>query len=143
MVLLCSIGGESTTVTLCPGSVHRLNSSIIFTAPSQTLTTLGNPKDRNRAMLVVDGEDLACAIRYVTSIRIELKANMRIRADCKQCSHAMIRSLVIDGNRPQLLRIPKGDALIEVGNAESQTVRDCKLYEPRSVKTFSHDVAQH
>ncbi|OXB37448.1 hypothetical protein LQV05_003528 [Cryptococcus neoformans] len=110
-----ALGGEGTTVTLCPGSVHRLNSSIIFTAPSQTLTTLGNPKDRNRAMLVVDGEDLACAIR----------------ADCKQCSHAMIRSLVIDGNRPQLLRIPKGDALIEVGNAESQTVRDCKLYEPR------------
>lgn len=123
--------------------MHRLNSSIIFTAPSQTLTTLGNPKDRNRAMLVVDGEDVASAIKYVTSLYIGLTTNKRTRADCKQCSHAMIRSLVIDGNRPQLLRIPKGDALIELGNAESQTVRDCKLYEPRSVQTFSYNVTRH
>lgn len=39
----------------------------------------------------------------------------------------------MDGNRPQLLRIKKGDALIEIGNAEGQTVRDCRLYEPRCV----------
>lgn len=92
---------------------------------------------------MVDGEDVASAIKYVTSLYIGLTTNMRIRADCKQCSHAMIRSLVIDGNRPQLLRIPKGDALIELGNAESQTVRDCKLYEPRSVQTFSYNVTRH
>ncbi|WVN85033.1 uncharacterized protein L203_100174 [Cryptococcus depauperatus CBS 7841] len=110
-----SSGGEGTVVSLCPGSVHRLNSSIVFTSPRQTLTTLGNLKDGERAMLVVEGEELASAIR----------------ADCQQCSFAVIRSLIIDGNRPQLLRVPKGDALVEIGNAESQTVRDCRLYEPR------------
>ncbi|KAK8858564.1 hypothetical protein IAR55_002793 [Kwoniella newhampshirensis] len=109
------LGGTGTTVTLCPGSVHRLNSSIVFTSERQTITTLGNPKNRDRALLIVEGADLATAIK----------------ADCQQCSHAMIRSLVIDGNRPILLRVVKGDALIEAGNAESQTVRDCKLYEPR------------
>ncbi|WVQ96691.1 hypothetical protein IAU59_003797 [Kwoniella sp. CBS 9459] len=108
-------GGRGAVVTLCAGSVHRLNSSIVFTAEQQTLTTENHEKGRDRAMLIVDGPDLAAAIR----------------ADCQQCSHAVIRSLIIDGNRPQLLRIPKGDALIEIGNAESQTVRDCKLYEPR------------
>lgn len=53
------------------------------------------------------------------------------RADCDTCSYATIQSLIVDGNRPQLLRIPKGDALIETGNGEGQTVRDCRLYEPR------------
>ncbi|OCF33473.1 hypothetical protein I316_04894 [Kwoniella heveanensis BCC8398] len=108
-------GGKGAVVTLCAGSVHRLNSSITFTAEQQTLTTENNEKGRDRAMLIVEGPDLAAAVR----------------ADCQQCSHAVIRSLIVDGNRPQLLRIPKGDALIEIGNAESQTVRDCKLYEPR------------
>ncbi|WWD18457.1 hypothetical protein CI109_102909 [Kwoniella shandongensis] len=108
-------GGTGTTVTLCPGSVHRLNSSIVFTSERQTITTEGNPKGRERALLIVEGANVATAIK----------------ADCQQCSYAMIRSLEIDGNRPIMLRIVKGDALIEVGNAESQTVRDCKLYEPR------------
>jgi hypothetical protein len=31
------------------------------------------------------------------------------------------------------LRIPKGAALIETGNGEGHTVKDCKLYEPRWV----------
>jgi hypothetical protein len=55
------------------------------------------------------------------------------RADCDTCSHSTIESLIIDGNRPQLLRIPKGGALIETGNGEGQTVRNCRLYEPRYV----------
>ncbi|WWC88573.1 uncharacterized protein L201_003485 [Kwoniella dendrophila CBS 6074] len=108
-------GGYGTTVTLCAGSVHRLNSSILFTAEKQTITTENNEKGRDRAMLIVEGIDQSAAIR----------------ADCQQCSFATIKSLIIDGNRPQLLRIPKGDALIEIGNAERQVVKDCKLYEPR------------
>ncbi|WWC96110.1 hypothetical protein V866_002977 [Kwoniella sp. B9012] len=110
-----SRGGAGTTVTLCSGSVHRLNSSILFTAEKQTLTTENDEKGLNRATLIVEGPDQSAAIR----------------ADCQQCSYATIKSLVVDGNRPQLLRLPKGDALIEVGNAERQIVRDCKLYEPR------------
>jgi hypothetical protein len=41
--------------------------------------------------------------------------------------------LVIDGNRPLLLRVPMGEALVELGNANGQLVENCKLYEPRSV----------
>ena len=62
------------------------------------------------------------------------------RADCDTCSHSTIESLIIDGNRPQLLRIPKGGALIETGNGEGQTVRNCRLYEPRLV-TLLFEVA--
>ena len=60
-------GGKGATVTLCPGSVHRLNESIAFTAPRQTLTTEGDPKGRERAMLIVEGELLASAVLYVIS----------------------------------------------------------------------------
>ncbi|ORY28451.1 pectin lyase fold/virulence factor [Naematelia encephala] len=108
-------GGKSATVTLCPGSVHRLNATIFFTASRQTLTTEGDPKDRNRALLIVEGKDQAIAIQ----------------ADCKACGFATIKSIVVDGNRPQLFRVPMGQALVEMGNADGQTIRDCRLYEPR------------
>ncbi|KAK4689550.1 hypothetical protein P7C73_g574, partial [Tremellales sp. Uapishka_1] len=108
-------GGKGTLVALCPGSVHRLQAPIIFTAPQQTLTTEGNVKGRERAMLIVEGAEQATAIR----------------ADCAKCSYSTIRSLVVDGNRPQMLRLNHAEALLALGNAEGQTVRDCRLYEPR------------
>lgn len=37
----------------------------------------------------------------------------------------------MDGNRPQLLRVVGGEALLELGNANDQSVEHCKLYEPR------------
>ena len=61
-------GGKGAVVTLCPGSVHRLNASIAFTAGRQTLTTEGDPKGRERAMLIVEGEQLATAIEYVLNL---------------------------------------------------------------------------
>ena len=59
------IGGKSTTVTLCPGSTHRLKSPIVFTAPHQSLATEGNPLGRERALIIVEGEDQAVAIKCV------------------------------------------------------------------------------
>ena len=50
-------------VSLCPGSVHNLKSAIIFTAARQTLTTEGNPKGRERAMLIVEGAEQSVAIQ--------------------------------------------------------------------------------
>lgn len=108
-------GGAHTTVSLCPGSVHNLYNPIKFVAASQTLTTEGDRKDHLRALLIVRGENQATAIK----------------ADCAQCSGGQIRSLQVDGNRPMLLRVPKGGALLELGNSERQTVRDCRLWEPR------------
>jgi hypothetical protein len=54
-----------------------------------------------------------------------------VRADCDHCSFATVQSLIIYGKRPQKLRITKGGALIETGNGEGQTVKNCRLYEPR------------
>ena len=59
------IGGKGAIVTLCQGSTHRIHSPIMFTTSRQTLTTEGNPKDRERAMLVVEGEDQAVAVKWV------------------------------------------------------------------------------
>lgn len=56
---------------------------------------------------------------------------LTLSADCKQCSQATISNLIIDGNRPQLLRVPRGEALIETGNAYDQKVTGCRLFEPR------------
>lgn len=55
-------GGKGAIVSLCPGSVHRLNESIAMTAGRQTLTTEGDPKGRERAMIIVEGANLASAI---------------------------------------------------------------------------------
>jgi hypothetical protein len=56
------------------------------------------------------------------------------RADCRHCNKVNIKSLIIDGNRPELLRIKQGDALVELGNAHSQTIKDCRILEPRLVQ---------
>lgn len=51
--------------------------------------------------------------------------------DCQGCDWLTVSDLIVDGNRPQLLRIPKGEALIAMGNAEGHHVTGCRLYEPR------------
>ena len=97
---------------------------------TQTITTQGNPKGRERALLIVEGENQAVAIKFVpTAERSSLV--LINRADCRECSWATIRSLIVDGNRPLLLRVPKGGGLLELGNSEGQTVKDCRLFEPR------------
>lgn len=89
----------------------------------------GEGADSRRGRAAGDGHHVSlCFCVYSASLHgCELTA----RADCDDCSFATISSLEVDGNRPQLLRIKKGDALIEIGNAEGQVVRDCRLYEPR------------
>jgi len=43
-----------------------LKNPITFTKARQTLTTEGNPKGRDRAMLIVEGENQAVAIKWVS-----------------------------------------------------------------------------
>lgn len=52
-------------------------------------------------------------------------------ADCQGCDGLTLSNLIVDGNRPQMLRVPGGEALIEMGNAEGHRVTGCRLYEPR------------
>ena len=58
-------GGSATTVQLCPGSTHILHEPILFTSSRQSITTEGNPKGRDRAMLVVKGMNQSVAIKWV------------------------------------------------------------------------------
>ncbi|KAG8875167.1 hypothetical protein FRB98_008055, partial [Tulasnella sp. 332] len=114
-------GGRGTRVSLCQGSIFRLqHSSIVFTAEAQELYTEGYPDGRYRAMLVIEGANLATAVK----------------GDCKACNNIAIRHLIVDGNRPALLRVKKGTALIELGNAENQIVQGCRLYDTRSWSTL-------
>ncbi|GHJ83770.1 hypothetical protein NliqN6_0172 [Naganishia liquefaciens] len=109
-------GGQGTVVKLCAGSVHRMQEPVVMTAKGQVLETEGGGGEGwGRALLVVEGEE----------------QSMAVKADCTACTNISIRSLVIDGNRPLLLRVPKGEALVEMGNADGQEIRDCRLIEPR------------
>ncbi|KAG8872141.1 hypothetical protein FRB97_007999, partial [Tulasnella sp. 331] len=89
-------------------------------AKAQELYTEGYPDGRYRAMLVIEGANLATAVK----------------GDCKACNNIAIRHLIVDGNRPALLRVKKGTALIELGNAENQIVQGCRLYDTRSWSTL-------
>ncbi|KAG8966672.1 hypothetical protein FRC03_011507 [Tulasnella sp. 419] len=108
-------GGPGAKVALCQGAIFRLNNSIVFRHEEQELFTEGFPEGDRRAMLLVEGEDLA----------------MAIKGDCNECNGIQLQNLIIDGNRPNLLRIKKGSALVEMGNANNQIVRGCRIYEPR------------
>ena len=61
-------GGKGTTVTLCKNSVHRLRNPVVFTAARQTLTTEGNPTGRERALLIVEGEEQSAAIQSAAAL---------------------------------------------------------------------------
>ena len=102
-------------------------------------------------MLLVEGQNQSMAIKCVVStdrrtgvLSLELTAVARclpppphlstrpaLRGDCISCSGVTIKDLIIDGNRPLMLRMPMGEALVELGNSNNQHVETCKLYEPR------------
>ncbi len=63
IMMLGFTGGADTNVQLCPGSMHRLQSPIFFTASGQVLTTEGDPTDRMRAMILVEGETQSVAVQ--------------------------------------------------------------------------------
>ncbi|KAG8991722.1 hypothetical protein FRB94_012283 [Tulasnella sp. JGI-2019a] len=110
-------GGEGQRVNLCQGSVFRLQRDpIVFTAASQEIYSEGYAGGRHRAMLIVEGANLTTAIK----------------GDCEDCNGIAIRNLIIDGNRPALLRVRKGTALVEIGNAANQVVQGCRIYDPRA-----------
>ena len=56
-------GGRGTQVALCPRSLFRLQSPILFTAEDQALYTEGYPTDESRAMLIVEGQNQSMAIK--------------------------------------------------------------------------------
>ncbi|GAA5906473.1 hypothetical protein JCM6882_004445 [Rhodosporidiobolus microsporus] len=109
-------GGAGTTVELCPGTKINLQNAIFFTAADQVLTTQGNPTDSTRATITVTGEDQSCAIY----------------AACDACSNVSVQNIQVAGSRDTLGRIFDGIGLLEMGgNTVGQTVKNCKIWEPR------------
>ncbi|MBW0488853.1 hypothetical protein O181_028568 [Austropuccinia psidii MF-1] len=113
-------GGQSATVLLCQGARLNLNNAIRFSAPNQSLYTVGRPLSTQRAALVVMGKNMSTAIVGA----------------CKACSGAHLGFVEIDGNRKNLGWIdPRrgGGALLEFGgDARDQTIEFVRAYDPRS-----------
>ena len=110
-------GGPSTKVLLCPSKTYRLKTPIVFTAADQELATEGYPTGPDRATVLIAG-DFATAIQ----------------GDCRRCAHVAIKSLVIDGNRKGLGRIPEdgvSTGLVILGGTDGQVVQNCWMKEPR------------
>jgi hypothetical protein len=120
----CLAGGDDATlqaaldisldVYLCPGAVFRLNDTVVFKQPDQSLATQGNPTEKRQALLIVTGADQATALRSRTS-------------------GTHIHHLRIDGQRRVLGRLPKGGALIEVGGSGVKDVKidHVRAFDPR------------
>lgn len=88
-------------------------------ARSRELTVLslstGNPTDDTRAKLVVTGADQACAIV----------------STCQGCDNVVVQNIQVAGQR-DVLGYNNGVALLEMGGDNmGQTVKNCKLWEPR------------
>lgn len=133
-------GGPGTVVELCPGATIKLKNPVYFSAANQVLTTqgasrlaspgfetwlgreltlllpaAGNPTDNSRATLVVTGQDQACAIFGA----------------CQGCDNVVVESVQVAGQR-DVLGFNNGPALLELGGDNvGQTVKNCKLWEPR------------
>ncbi len=113
--------------TLCPNSKFLLSAPVKFTAPNQSIITMGAPIDNSRAILRVNGAAQATAINAIGRSGIK------------------IMNIIVDGSRPALGRLASGAALIEIGGyASGQVVRNVHAYEPRGWSTlhiFEGDVA--
>ena len=113
---LLSMGGMGTVVSLCPNTVFNLTYPIDFTAADQEISTAAYPTDPSRAMFVVTGA----------------AQSMAIDGSCSGCSGIKLLNIQVNGNRPNLGRIAKGSALIEMGGQVSgQLVQYVHSFEPR------------
>ncbi|ORX36427.1 hypothetical protein BD324DRAFT_602175 [Kockovaella imperatae] len=110
-------GGAGKQVFLCPSRIYRLREPIIFTAADQELATQGYPTGSERAILEV-ADDFATAIQ----------------GDCRRCARTKIKSVIVDGGRKALGRIPphrESTGLVVIGGNEGQAIQHCSLRDPR------------
>lgn len=118
---LLSDGGPGTRIQLCQGQTYPITGPIFFTAKDQEISTEGYPQDdAQKARIVLAdsaGSDIATAVQ----------------GDCRRCARVAIKNVIIDGNRRKLGRIveTEGTALVLLGNNEGQSIRNCRVVDPR------------
>ncbi|GAA5986864.1 hypothetical protein JCM10908_000930 [Rhodotorula pacifica] len=105
---LFRLGGADKEIALCPLAlviVDPHKEPIKFTAPRQSLYTLGLPKDSRRATIVIENSDGRHTGDLTTAID----------ATCQKCQRVSIRSLHVDGGQSHLGQVEGGEALIRIG----------------------------
>ena len=119
---LLTSGGAGTTLSLCPNSVFELNVTVGFTAPYQEISTLGYPTDSSRAKFIVVG-DFSSAFTVL---------------GCTDCTGIALRSLIVNGNQPQLGYSPytASAALINIGAWPNQFVSNVQAMNTRGWTTL-------
>lgn len=109
-----ALSEKGSKAILCPNAVFLLTAPVRFTANAQELSTQGYPTDASRAVLRVTATDQDSAVIM------------------EGFTDAVLRNVIIDGNRPVLGYKNGGAALIQAGgSASGQVVREVKAYEPR------------
>ncbi|KAM0746546.1 hypothetical protein T439DRAFT_329658 [Meredithblackwellia eburnea MCA 4105] len=110
---LLRTGGEGTNIVLCPYAQVLIDPHgypITFTAPRQSIYTVGSPEDHTRATITISHPKGHISGDLCTAIR----------ADCPSCRGGVIRNVQIDGGRTELGGIEGGDALILVGGDQGE-----------------------
>jgi parallel beta-helix repeat protein len=106
-----ALTGADAKAVLCAGAVFSLSAPVKFTAPRQEITTEANATS-------------PATLRIVA-------ASLTTAVDGSGQDAVILRNVVVDGNRPALGRL-EGPALVQMGGANDQVVRDNRLVEPRS-----------
>ncbi|WVQ73124.1 hypothetical protein IAR50_002688 [Cryptococcus sp. DSM 104548] len=114
---LITDGGAGYTLSLCPSNTYALTEILNYTAVDQEISTEGYPTDDTRATLVVSGFNKTTAVSASTKGR----------------DRAVLRNVIIDGNRKANEAIYKGGGgNIEFGGVNSnQTIEYVKSFDPR------------
>ncbi|WP_196778012.1 right-handed parallel beta-helix repeat-containing protein [Lentzea aerocolonigenes] len=108
-----ALSGPGAKAVLCSGAVFSLSAPVRFTAPGQEITTEANAA--SPATLRIVSPALAGAV------------------DGNYQDAVTLRGVVVDGNRPALGRLDGNvPALVSMGGALDQIVRDNTIIEPRT-----------
>ncbi len=99
---------------LCKGAEFEVQQRLNYTADGQRIYTEGQPPEKDRAVLNIGTSDLTTVIKETDQANVELK------------------SVVVDGNRPEY-GYKDGEALLIFGrDARGATVEDVKAKHTRS-----------
>jgi len=119
---LLQSGGPGFVLNLCPSTQYLINDTIKFSARNQEITTVGQPTDDTRAILVINGPRTADGTGHTVAVN----------GQCVDCSGCKLRHIQVNGTRsghPSIL----GGANIEMGGPTAgQLVEFVKSYDPRS-----------
>ncbi len=105
-------------VKLCQKAEFRLNKSIMFNKPNQSIFTEGHPNDERRAMLKIVNPDISLAISVYG------------------IEGSTIENIQIDGNRKRLGHLESHALIIMGGNVKGQTISDVHAFDSRSWSTL-------